>query len=138
MATYCPRYPLWTPRNGRRKFRSPVHNPSIVLLWTSRIPSPSSSRAHSRCPGVWQTVAWPRPRSGRCAYAAHSSVYTTAPSAVLSSPTRPPPVVGPPPPRPLFAPPPPPQRRPVRAPDPLQVRLPRLATDDPRHGGPVG
>src|SRR6185369_6792619 len=88
MATYCPRYPLWTPRNGRRKFRSPVHNPSLVLLWTSRIPSPSSSRAHSRCPGVWQTVAWPRPRSGRCAYAAHSSVYTTAPSAVLSSTTR--------------------------------------------------
>src|SRR5512135_976570 len=54
MATYWYRYTLFTPRNGRRKFRSPVQSPSNVLIWTSRIPSPSSSRAHS--PAAWQTV----------------------------------------------------------------------------------
>jgi hypothetical protein len=47
-ATYCARYFLWTPRNGRRKFRKPVQIPSMVLQCTSRTPSPSSSRAYSR------------------------------------------------------------------------------------------
>src|SRR5262249_29836170 len=65
MATYWFRYHLLTPRNGRRKLPTPVHNPSMVLLWTSRIPSPSSSRAHSRFPGVWHTEARLRPRCGR-------------------------------------------------------------------------
>src|SRR5215218_7994419 len=56
---YCSRCTLFTPRNGRRKFRSPVQSPSSVLQCTSRTPSPSSSRAHSR--SAWQTVAWRRP-----------------------------------------------------------------------------
>ena len=47
IATYWARYYLLTPRNGRRKFRRPVQIPSSVLSWTSRTPSPSSSRAHS-------------------------------------------------------------------------------------------
>ena len=34
------------PRNGRKKLRAVVHKPSMVLIWTSRTPSPSSSRAH--------------------------------------------------------------------------------------------
>ena len=33
---------MLTPRNGRRKFRTPVHSPSSVLQCTSRTPSPSS------------------------------------------------------------------------------------------------
>src|SRR5262245_62535145 len=74
MATYWYRYTLFTPRNGRRKFRSPVHRPSSVLMWTSRIPSPSSSRAHS--PATWQTVARCRPISGSPLYPHHSSVLT--------------------------------------------------------------
>src|SRR5512132_1346805 len=37
--------PLVTPRNRRRKFRSPVHRPSCVLQCTSRSPSPSRSSA---------------------------------------------------------------------------------------------
>src|SRR6266508_2727245 len=75
MPTYSSRYHLLTPRNGRRKFRSPVHSPSQVLLWTSRTPSPSSSRAHSRGTAVWHTVAWPRPDAATQAYPPHSSPY---------------------------------------------------------------
>src|ERR1700733_3233071 len=67
-------YALFTPRNGRRKFRKPVHSPSSVLTWTSRIPSPSSSRAHSF--SAWQTVARDRPISGNPLYPHHSSVLT--------------------------------------------------------------
>ena len=44
MMIYCSRYSLLTPRNGRRKFHSPVQIPSMVLQCTSRTPSPSSSR----------------------------------------------------------------------------------------------
>ena len=84
MATYCPRYSLFTPRSGRRKFRSPVQIPSQVLLWTSRTPSPSSSRAHSRRPGLWQTAFLTRWCSGRWAYASHSSVLMTAPATVAA------------------------------------------------------
>src|SRR5215467_3548179 len=76
MATYWYRYTLFTPRNGRRKFRRPVHSPSSVLMWTSRWPSPSSSRAHS--PATWQTVARYRPISGSPLYPHHSSVLTVA------------------------------------------------------------
>src|SRR5262249_43858705 len=76
MATYWYRYTLLTPRNGRRKFRSPVHSPSGVLTWTSRTPSPSSSRAHSRT--AWQTVARSRPIAGSPLYPCHSSVLTLA------------------------------------------------------------
>src|SRR3954447_17197552 len=68
-------YTLFTPRNGRRKFRIPVHSPSSVLTWTSRIPSPSSSRAHS-CT-AWQTVARDLPIAGNPLYPHHSSVLTT-------------------------------------------------------------
>src|SRR5262249_4297707 len=74
MATYWYRYTLFTPRNGLRKFRKPVHSPSSVLTWTSRMPSPSSSRAHS--PATWQTVARYRPISGSPSYPPHSSVST--------------------------------------------------------------
>src|SRR5215467_5666705 len=74
MATYWYRYTLFTPRNGRRKFRSPVHRPSSVLMWTSRWPSPSSSRAHS--PARWRTAARYRPISGSPLYPHHSSVLT--------------------------------------------------------------
>src|SRR5919202_2005132 len=85
MATYWLKNHLLTPRNGRRKFRTPVQIPSIVLSWTSRMPSPSSSRAHSRRPGVWQTVGWARPVAGRRSYACHSSVLTVAPGCVWAS-----------------------------------------------------
>src|SRR4051812_15697793 len=78
--TYCSRYILLTPRNGRKKFRSPVHSPSRVLQCTSRTPSPSSSRAHS--PAPWLTVAWPRPAASSGLYPFHSSVYTIAPDCV--------------------------------------------------------
>jgi len=47
MAMYWARYRLWTPRKGLIKFLTPVHNPSVLLQWTSLIPSPSSSRANS-------------------------------------------------------------------------------------------
>lgn len=50
IAMYPTRYHLLTPRNGRRKFRNPVHIPFIVFTCTSRPPSPSSSRAHSPAP----------------------------------------------------------------------------------------
>ena len=80
MPTYISKYHLLTPRNGRKKFRSPVHNPSSVLLWTSRTPSPSSSRAHS--PALWQTVACPRPVAGTQAYPLHSSPYSITSGAV--------------------------------------------------------
>src|SRR5947207_14292593 len=43
MALYWSKNHLLTPRKGRKKFRTPVQMPSIVLLWTSRMPSPSSS-----------------------------------------------------------------------------------------------
>src|SRR5712691_2117811 len=82
---YCCRYSLLTPRNGRMKFRRPVQMPSMVLQSTSRVPSPSSSRAHSRSPGVWHTLAWARPLSGKWLYACHSSVYTVAVACVRSS-----------------------------------------------------
>src|SRR3954451_12529340 len=58
------------------RIATPVHNPSGVLSWTSRIPSPSSSRAHS--PAVWQTVACDRPIAGSPLYPHHSSVKTLA------------------------------------------------------------
>src|SRR3954469_7666849 len=80
MITYCSKYTLFTPRNGRRKFRSPVQVPSSVLQWTSRTPSPSSSRANS--PRLWLTVAWPRPRRPSGLYPFQSSVYTIAPGTV--------------------------------------------------------
>ena len=55
-----------------RKLAEEVQIPSSVLSWTSRTPSPSSSRAHSR--SAWHTVAWPRCISDRWLYAPHSSV----------------------------------------------------------------
>jgi hypothetical protein len=76
MMTYCSKYALLTPRNGRRKFRSPVQIPSIVLQCTSRTPSPSSSRANS--PRLWLTVACPRPRRPSGLYPFQSSVNTIA------------------------------------------------------------
>src|SRR5215471_14992699 len=76
MATYWYRYFLFTPRNIRRKFRSPVHSPSIVFTWTSRTPSPSSSRAHS--PAAWQTTSRAQPVSAIRSYPRQSSVLTTA------------------------------------------------------------
>src|SRR3954469_10592952 len=91
-------YILLTPRNGRKKFRSPVHSPSRVLQCTSRTPPPSSSRAHS--PAPWLTVAWPRPAASSGLYPFHSSVYTIAPDCVCgttvwstssAAPLRPPP-----------------------------------------------
>src|SRR5262249_12963434 len=45
-----------------------------VLTWTSRIPSPSSSLAHS--PATWQTAARDRPIAGNPLYPHHSSVLT--------------------------------------------------------------
>src|SRR4051794_21997608 len=99
MMTYCSRYVLFTPRNGRRKLRRPVQIPSKVLQCTSRTPSPSSSRANS--PRLWLTVAWPRPLRPSGLYPFQSSVYTIAPgfvagrtvastssAAVLRRPTR--------------------------------------------------
>src|SRR5512135_1383741 len=80
MMTYCSKYALLTPRNGRRKFRSPVQIPSMVLQCTSRTPSPSSSRANS--PRLWFTVACPRPRRPSGVYPFQSSVYTIAPGSV--------------------------------------------------------
>src|SRR5262249_31859848 len=77
---YRSRYFLLTPRNGRRKFRRPVHSPSSVLQCTSRMPPPSSSRAHS--PALWLTAAWPRPAAASGLYPDHSSVYTIAPGPV--------------------------------------------------------
>src|ERR671932_868223 len=85
MATYWLKNHLLTPRKGRRKLRNPVQIPSSVLSWTSRIPSPSASRAHSRRPGVWQTVGWERPVAGRWSYACHSSVLTVAPGCVCAA-----------------------------------------------------
>src|SRR5919199_6039770 len=85
MATYWLKNHLLTPREGRRKLRNPVQIPSSVLSWTSRIPSPSASRAHSRRPGVWQTVGWARPVAGRWSYACHSSVLTVASGRVWAS-----------------------------------------------------
>src|ERR687886_2737858 len=85
MATYWLKNHLLTPRKGRRKLRNPVQIPSSVLSWTSRIPSPSASCAHSRWPGVWQTVGWVRPVSGKWAYARHSSVLTVASGRVCAS-----------------------------------------------------
>src|SRR3954466_7838427 len=79
-------YFLLTPRNGRRKFRIPVHSPSSVLSWTSRIPSPLSSRAHS--PATWQTVACCRPLSGSPLYPPHSSVKTITIGQVARLTTR--------------------------------------------------
>src|SRR3954462_6923262 len=42
IATYCDSHHLLTPRNGRRKFLSPVQIPSMVLQCTSRTPSRAS------------------------------------------------------------------------------------------------
>src|SRR5262249_25689193 len=75
MATYWYRYTLFTPRDCRREFRGPVHSRSGVLTWTSRIPSPSSSRAHS--PAAWPNVARFRPISGGPLYPQHSPVSIT-------------------------------------------------------------
>jgi hypothetical protein len=80
MMTYCSKYILFRPRNGRRKFRNPVQIPSIVLQCTSRTPSPSSSRANS--PRLWSTVACPRPLRASGLYPFQSSVYTIAPGSV--------------------------------------------------------
>src|SRR5262249_46413971 len=80
MMTYCSKYTLFTPRNGRRKFRSPVQIPSRVLQCTSQTPSPSSSRANS--PRLWLTVACPRSRRPSGLYPFQSSVYTIAPGRV--------------------------------------------------------
>ena len=80
MMTYCDKYALLTPRNDRRKFRSPVQIPSSVLQCTSRTPSPSSSRANS--PWLWLTVACPRPLRLSGLYPFQSSVWTIAPGAV--------------------------------------------------------
>src|SRR5947209_5493042 len=80
MMAYCSKYTLFTPRNGRRKFRSPVQIPSSVLQCTSRTPSPSSSRANS--PRLWLTVACPRPLRPSGLYPFQSSVYTIAPGSV--------------------------------------------------------
>src|SRR3954467_5246165 len=88
MMTYCSKYTLFTPRNGRRKFRSPVQIPSSVLQWTSRTPSPSSSRANS--PRLWLTVAWPRPLRPSGLYPFQSSVYTIAPGFVAGRTVAPP------------------------------------------------
>src|SRR4051794_16394367 len=74
MATYWYRSFLLTPRNVLRRFRIPVHSPSSVLTWTSRTPSPSSSRAHSR--SAWHTVDRDRPIPGSPLYPCHSSVLT--------------------------------------------------------------
>src|SRR5262245_24581149 len=87
MMTYCSRYALFTPRNGRRKFRSPVQTPSSVFTCTSRMPSPSSSRAYS--PAWWLTVTCPRPCRGSGLYPTHSSVFTTAPGFVAGSTVAP-------------------------------------------------
>src|SRR5512135_883296 len=86
IATYWYRYFLFTPRNGRRKFRSPVHSPSRVLLWTSRTPSPSSSRAHS--PTLWQTTERGCPVSVSRSYPLQSSVWTRAGGSDASRTTR--------------------------------------------------
>src|SRR5947209_6587736 len=86
MATYWYRYFLCTPRNGRRKFRSPVHNPSIVLQCTSRTPSPSSSRAHS--PAAWHTDDRGRCIAGKPLYPCHSSVFTCVVGSVARRTTR--------------------------------------------------
>ncbi len=37
MAMYWPRNHLLTPRKLRKKFRAPVHNPSVVLLWVQPV-----------------------------------------------------------------------------------------------------
>src|SRR5262245_5420188 len=77
MATYWSKYHLLTPRNGRRKFRNPVHRPSWVLQWTSRTPSPSASIAHVHLGPEWSTVRWTRPwRPPTPLYPFHSSVWT--------------------------------------------------------------
>src|SRR5262245_21926445 len=81
---YWYRYTLLTPRNGRSRFRAPVHSPSAVLVCTSRTPSPSSSRAHS--PASWLTAARSHPTSASRAYPRHSSVFTSA-GAVTASRT---------------------------------------------------
>src|SRR3954454_3140669 len=86
MATYWYRYFLLTPRNVLRKFRIPVHSPSSVLTWTSRTPSPSSSRAHS--PAAWHTVERRRPIPGRPLYPCHSSVLTATIGQVARITTR--------------------------------------------------
>src|SRR5919199_79269 len=85
MVTYWLKNHLLTPRKGRRKLRNPVQIPSSVLSWTSRTPSPSASRAHSRWPGVWQTVGWVRPVAGSWSYARHASVLTVASGRVCAS-----------------------------------------------------
>src|SRR5436305_3588545 len=86
MATYWYRYFLLTPRNVLRKFRIPVHSPSSVLTGTSRTPSPSSSRAHSR--SAWHTADRDRPIPGSPLYPCHSSVLTAAIGQVARITTR--------------------------------------------------
>src|SRR3954447_15399458 len=87
-ARYCASYHLLTPRNGRRKFRTPVHSPSCVLQCTSRTPSPSASTAHVLLGPEWSTVRCTRPcRFPTRVYPLHWSVLTTAPSRQASSTT---------------------------------------------------
>ena len=77
---------LLTPRNGRRQFRTPVQIPSSVLVWTSRMPSPASSRAHSRWPGGWQTGAGDGPGAGNGSYARPAPGLPVASARVWASP----------------------------------------------------
>src|SRR3954466_3565439 len=89
-ATYYSSCHLLPPRNGRRKFRTPVHRPSIVLQCTSRTPSPSASTAQVLLGPVWSTVRWTRPcRPPTRLYPFHSSVLTTVPSRHAPSTTAP-------------------------------------------------
>src|SRR5439155_17550511 len=83
-ATYRPRNHLLTPRNGRRKVRTPAHSPSQVLLCPSRTPSPSSSRAHSPRPRAWRTAACRRPVPATPPYPTHSSVFRATPGRVAA------------------------------------------------------
>ena len=64
IATYCARYHLLTPRNGRRKFRSPVHSPLHACCSAPRAPRRRRRPAPTRLGPEWSTVAWPRPSPG--------------------------------------------------------------------------
>src|SRR5574338_594530 len=87
-AKYCPKYSLFTPWNGRIKVRNRAHKPSMVLTCTSRTPSPSSSRAHSRTPGAWHTVLCTRPLDATQLYPCHSSLLKVVAAALAASPSE--------------------------------------------------